>query len=630
MEEASSSRRRSNRHRNSGDLNEIKPIQKTSATISPIAPPLVTKNQQVPDGRRRVSAPARLPQTTSTRLSKPSTSTRQSGESSTTPQPTSSFATLSTRRTGVNQTKQPPQAFRNNESSQHSSDPNIDPSNLIQPSSSSKIVPAGKQPAERTQRRQRKAERRVPQETSQIGSKKVQRTGDQRLSTNSRLAQAKDTTVRGTTATNKPAVLKRRSSSRLRARISSTSASKSLAAGPAKNPVSVQEIPLLNVSNRRTRLNSKAARRSSIQDESSDDGSDETSDDESDVHSDEASRGERGEVSYGKSAKAEDDESDEVSDSEPGDPEGSDDEARDSLDRKLSALSNKGSQPSETESSENVDSDTDEESDINSKQEAVELNEDTEGRPNELPDDESSQSPDNEPEEPLLLFSDAENAPSTPSNPPLTPTCVICLDPLDESPALRPTIQCTHTSTVCAPCLEQHISHAVITDGLTIVTCPEVGCGQTLEYEDVLRGAKGDKACLERYETLLLRRILQKDPNFVWCKSATCEWGQVHGSGAVAPIVICQACHARSCFTHDIPWHTGQTCDQYDAQQASRAREAQENLASEAYIREHAKICPNPACGRKIEKNEGCDHMVCRRPVGCGHELYLLGVSRRL
>ncbi|KAF8603503.1 hypothetical protein BDV93DRAFT_523278 [Ceratobasidium sp. AG-I] len=211
---------------------------------------------------------------------------------------------------------------------------------------------------------------------------------------------------------------------------------------------------------------------------------------------------------------------------------------------------------------------------------------------------------------------------STSKRPPRrnNPPCSICFDPPDSFPIRPPTNECTHQSTVCAACLEQHISHAVLTDGSTTVPCPEALCGQTLEYDDVIRGAKNDKLCLARYETLLLRRMLENEPNFVWCKVATCGWGQVHESGDDAPIVICQTCQARSCFTHDVPWHTDLTCDQYDTQQAEQEREAQANIASEEYIQQNAKVCPNEACKRKIEKIDGCDHMVCRRPVGCGHE----------
>ena len=27
-----------------------------------------------------------------------------------------------------------------------------------------------------------------------------------------------------------------------------------------------------------------------------------------------------------------------------------------------------------------------------------------------------------------------------------------------------------------------------------------------------------------------------------------------------------------------------------------------------------------PKYGQGIEKNNGCDHMTCRKPMGCGHE----------
>ncbi|QRV72381.1 Serine/arginine repetitive matrix protein [Ceratobasidium sp. AG-Ba] len=59
----------------------------------------------------------------------------------------------------------------------------------------------------------------------------------------------------------------------------------------------------------------------------------------------------------------------------------------------------------------------------------------------------------------------------------------------------------------------------------------------------------------------------------------------------------------------------------YDTQrQNDVAKRAQEDRASQDLINRVAKTCPNKNCGRKIEKAEGCDHMTCRRPAGCGHE----------
>ena len=66
--------------------------------------------------------------------------------------------------------------------------------------------------------------------------------------------------------------------------------------------------------------------------------------------------------------------------------------------------------------------------------------------------------------------------------------------------------------------------------------------------------------------------------------------------------MTCNACGARSCYTHEIPWHEEMTCDAYE-----EARKAAEK-ATEDYLQRGTKACPK--CGVHIEKNGGCDHMV--------------------
>jgi len=40
-----------------------------------------------------------------------------------------------------------------------------------------------------------------------------------------------------------------------------------------------------------------------------------------------------------------------------------------------------------------------------------------------------------------------------------------------------------------------------------------------------------------------------------------------------------------------------------------RARVAEQEASSEATVKQIAKICPNTACGARIQKEGGCDHM---------------------
>jgi hypothetical protein len=48
----------------------------------------------------------------------------------------------------------------------------------------------------------------------------------------------------------------------------------------------------------------------------------------------------------------------------------------------------------------------------------------------------------------------------------------------------------------------------------------------------------------------------------VWCQN--CDFGQLHASGELHPIIRCLNCGFRSCFRHSVPWHDRLTCDEYD------------------------------------------------------------------
>ncbi|KAF8603508.1 hypothetical protein BDV93DRAFT_523284 [Ceratobasidium sp. AG-I] len=201
--------------------------------------------------------------------------------------------------------------------------------------------------------------------------------------------------------------------------------------------------------------------------------------------------------------------------------------------------------------------------------------------------------------------------------PPPIIKCTICLESIPESSKRVSTPRCTHDCVVCADCLERHIVFSVRERGVTDVVCPTSFCAEVMAYDEVYAAVK-DQGALERYENLLVRRNLQKVQNFVWCKNAKCSSGQIHEGGASCPTVKCIECSEESCFVHGVPWHYGLTCNQYNSKVNSSQNETVR--ATQAYLSKNAKACPNPKCGRMIEKTSGCDHMTCAMPVGCGHE----------
>jgi hypothetical protein len=140
--------------------------------------------------------------------------------------------------------------------------------------------------------------------------------------------------------------------------------------------------------------------------------------------------------------------------------------------------------------------------------------------------------------------------------------CVVCTETIKGSgfPQTRITGTCTHEPTTCLGCVAEHIRVQLDSRTWGQLSCPE--CPEPMAYVDVRRYATEE--IFQRYDTLAMRDGIATDPNFRWCPAPGCESGQIHNEGAVAPVLTCVACNARSCFTHQRLWHDGLTCDDFD------------------------------------------------------------------
>lgn len=111
-----------------------------------------------------------------------------------------------------------------------------------------------------------------------------------------------------------------------------------------------------------------------------------------------------------------------------------------------------------------------------------------------------------------------------------------------------------------------------------------------------------------RYDTFHLRRAVERDlPTFRWCVGRHCSYGEEH-SDDESPVIECSSCGLLACSHHNIPWHHGETCSEYDRRIATRQARAEQK--SEREIKRVAKRCPG--CRRFINKNGGCNHMTCK------------------
>ncbi|KAL2270176.1 hypothetical protein VTJ83DRAFT_2360 [Remersonia thermophila] len=158
----------------------------------------------------------------------------------------------------------------------------------------------------------------------------------------------------------------------------------------------------------------------------------------------------------------------------------------------------------------------------------------------------------------------------------------------------------------CRECMAQHLRITLDSAGWERLRCPM--CNAAMGWEDVRACAPRD--VFERFDGLLTRAALGGLEDFHYCLGPGCRSGQVQ-DGAACPRFVCVACRHRHCIRHGVPWHEGETCEEYD--ERNRERQRAEELSEEVA---HVGTMPCPGCNRPVAKDEGCSHIRCI----CGSE----------
>lgn len=212
-------------------------------------------------------------------------------------------------------------------------------------------------------------------------------------------------------------------------------------------------------------------------------------------------------------------------------------------------------------------------------------------------------------------------------------SCVVCAK--DKPSKVFPVTDCSrhyHDPDVCRDCFNKYIVEQ-IKSGNTVIQCVE--CSERLPYEDIQKIVS--KTSLKKFDKALTKAYVEDDPDFHYCVStsglcetimktchvphfkiallikvylqlsAKCKSGQIHTGGGDQPVFQCNACHHKQCIACHVPWHEGETCDQY------QARHDEVIMKTESLLHQTSKVCPG-GCGARIERNGGCPHMTCEFP----------------
>ncbi|TVY71309.1 E3 ubiquitin-protein ligase [Lachnellula suecica] len=187
--------------------------------------------------------------------------------------------------------------------------------------------------------------------------------------------------------------------------------------------------------------------------------------------------------------------------------------------------------------------------------------------------------------------------------------CGICAESYDASlfpSSSQITANCNHghDTKVCLDCLGQHIQSALDEGLLHRLNCPF--CPEIMSYEEIKKYSTPE--AFARYGYL----VMKDSPDVVMCLGRNCNKGQSH-TDLNNPMMICSSCSFKTCVAHKLPWHEGQTCDEFDMDESQIERLERDEATAKLLAKEQSKICPN--CHQGVTKQEGCDHMMCR----CGN-----------
>ncbi|KAL0248722.1 hypothetical protein GEMRC1_003956 [Eukaryota sp. GEM-RC1] len=177
-------------------------------------------------------------------------------------------------------------------------------------------------------------------------------------------------------------------------------------------------------------------------------------------------------------------------------------------------------------------------------------------------------------------------------------TCRICFSKrLKKFSVIK--LQCSHK--FCKTCLRSHVNERLSKPlGLR---CPDPSCGARLGSRDLQSFLS--RRDYRRIEDLINRRILDHFPSFVMCAQPSCD-----GYG-VLPLVSdeihdrwkCPRCDLITCTNCRIPYHEGQSCQEYQSVESSSTPLTSLPLPQQKrlrLLRRHTKTCPHGHRTRKI------------------------------
>ena len=188
--------------------------------------------------------------------------------------------------------------------------------------------------------------------------------------------------------------------------------------------------------------------------------------------------------------------------------------------------------------------------------------------------------------------------------------CPVCETDIDEGDGIN--LGCGHE--FCSYCYKEYLKEKT-NDQLTLLaaTCPMKFCNYQVPSEIFKNLFKDDVNELNIYKKCLVRNFTESNADVKLCPNPKCDKIiKLPGHGMYDIKCPCGTVFCFKCLNE-----THRPCDCYMLEiWEKKTKNDAENVK---WLLVNTKQCPN--CKKYIEKNQGCNHMTCRKEAGgCGYE----------
>ncbi|CAM4777642.1 unnamed protein product [Rotaria magnacalcarata] len=194
-----------------------------------------------------------------------------------------------------------------------------------------------------------------------------------------------------------------------------------------------------------------------------------------------------------------------------------------------------------------------------------------------------------------------------PLRPSTEQTCAICCStkPVNEMAGL----ECGHI--FCTDCWRHYLTTKIIDEGIgQTIPCP-AKCDILVDDRTVLALIE-IPAVRRKYQHLITNSFVECNRNMRWCPGNNCT-NAIKASYCDVAMVTCTTCKTSFCFQCGQSWHEPIKCKWLKRWQ----KKCHDDSETSNWISANTKECPK--CHATIEKNGGCNHLICKNQ-SCKYE----------